>query len=640
MALPPKQSPTTAPDAEDLNELRARSELLEKRLEKLRLTLKLARENEERFRSMADFAFDWEYWLGEDGKFLYISPSCERITGYRTEEFEADPELLLRIVHPDDLGIWNEHSHLEGSGHESSVSVEFRIVTKQGEVRWIGHNCMAVRAADGSLRGRRSSNRDITRNKEREEKLLLLTRAVEQSPLSVVITDPKGDIEFVNPHFTALTGYSAEEVQGQNPRVLKSGRQPTSFYHEMWATITAGNEWYGEFCNLKKNGEEYWERASISPIKSPSGEITHYLAVKEDITERRRARESLRESEERYREVVENTSNIVTRVNAQGRYTFLNTAARRIFGPETDLGHFAFDNLHPEDRLPTKLAYGRWLRERPERVEFENRILDAEGGQHHIRWSISLRFDPSGGLLTATSIGHDFSEQQKLQQLREDVDRITRHDLKSPLLSMISVPQLLLSATNLDAEQRELIQAIEESGYRMLRLINLSLDLYKIETGVYRLRPRKVDLCLVLRRVLEETSRSFLYRRAAVLRDNEPENTPYPVFGEELLCHSLLSNLLRNALESTPENKVAEVRLLQGDPARIEIHNRLPVPEAVRNTFFEKYSTSGKLNGTGLGTYSAKLMTEVQGGSIAMRTSSEEGTLITIVLPRPPDWAR
>lgn len=640
MSPSPSEAPISSTHGDDPQDSRQRAAELERRVAQLQAELRRAREREQRLRSMTDFAFDWEYWLDRDDTFLYVSPSCERVTGYRTEEFMADPGLLRRIVHPEDRDVWDHHSEEEDTGRPSTVSVEFRIITKRNEIRWIGHNCMPVFDADGSPRGRRASNRDITDSKNREERLLTLTRAVEQSPLSIVITDQAGNIEYVNPHFTRLTGYAPEEVQGQNPRVLKSGHQPEEFYREMWETILGGRVWYGEFCNLKKGGEEYWERASISPIKSAKGEITHFVAVKEDVTERRRARERLRESEERYREVVESTNNIVTRVDDRGRYTFLNAAARRIFGPSAEIGTSAFDNLHPEDQEDTRLAFARWLAERVERAEHENRVLGQGGQPLNIRWSISFRYTPDRALLSATAIGHDVTEQRKLQQLREDVDRITRHDLKSPLLSMISVPQMLLSAGNLDDDQRQLVQAVEDSGYRMLRLINLSLDLYKIETGVYRLRPRLVDLRQVLERVLEECSRAFLFRHARLLRDDEPENAPYEVYGEELLCHSLFANLIKNALEATPENGVAEVRLLRGDPARIEIRNVQPVPEAVREHFFEKYSTSGKLNGTGLGTYSARLMTEVQNGRIEMHSTPEQGTLVTVLLPRPPAWAR
>ena len=120
-------------------------------------------------------------------------------------------------------------------------------------------------------------------------------RAIEQSPASIVITDVKGNIEYVNPKFVETTGYTAQEAKGQNPRLLKSGETKPDAYQEMWQTITSGNEWRGEFHNKTKTGELFWESASLSPIHNDRGEITHFLAVKEDISERKR-REQLQEA--------------------------------------------------------------------------------------------------------------------------------------------------------------------------------------------------------------------------------------------------------------------------------------------------------------------------------------------------------
>jgi len=117
---------------------------------------------------------------------------------------------------------------------------------------------------------------------------------VEQSPASTIIADTNGNIEYVNPRFTQITGYSAEEVLGKNPRILKSGEQSPEYYKELWDTITAGNEWRGEFHNKKKNGDLYWESAYISPVRNTDGEVTHFLAVKEDITKRKEAEAKLK----------------------------------------------------------------------------------------------------------------------------------------------------------------------------------------------------------------------------------------------------------------------------------------------------------------------------------------------------------
>lgn len=149
----------------------------------------------------------------------------------------------------------------------------------------------------GQPSGRVWSFRDVTARKQAEENIRELSRAVEQSPVSVVITDPVGNIEYVNPKFTELTGYDRDEVLGRNPRMLKSGSMPAETYRQLWQAIAAGNEWRGELHNRKKNGELYWEKASISAIRDEAGRITHFLAVKEDITQQKQMEEQLRQAQ-------------------------------------------------------------------------------------------------------------------------------------------------------------------------------------------------------------------------------------------------------------------------------------------------------------------------------------------------------
>lgn len=143
----------------------------------------------------------------------------------------------------------------------------------------------------------------IVEGKRKEETLTKLSQAMEQSPASIVITDLKGNIEYVNPKFTRLTGYSLAEALGKNPRILKSGITSDSVYEELWESIVAGKEWRGEFQNVKKDGECYWEFATISPVKNESGVVTHYIAVKEDITDRKASEEALMRSEAKLKEL-------------------------------------------------------------------------------------------------------------------------------------------------------------------------------------------------------------------------------------------------------------------------------------------------------------------------------------------------
>lgn len=185
---------------------------------------------------------------------------------------------------------------------------------------------------DGKLIGVVGSARDITVSKENENQLRKLSRAVEQSPASVVITNLDGNIEYVNPKFTEVTGYTLEEALGQNPRVLKSGDQPVENYRELWETITSGKEWRGEFLNKKKNGELFWEAASISPIKNEKGETTHFLAVKEDITEQKLALEKIRITRDTYQSILNSVSEAIYVIDDNGIFIDVNRGAELMYG--------------------------------------------------------------------------------------------------------------------------------------------------------------------------------------------------------------------------------------------------------------------------------------------------------------------
>ena len=160
--------------------------------------------------------------------------------------------------------------------------------------------------------------RDITEQKKASEKERKLSAAVEQSSGTVIITDESGKIEYANPKFTEMTGYTPQEVLGKNPRFLKSGYSSDEEYAILWETIKSGNTWKGEFRNIKKNGETFWESASISPILNELGIITHFIAIKDDISDRKKVEKLLRDSEEKYRTIFENVHDVFFVTNLEG----------------------------------------------------------------------------------------------------------------------------------------------------------------------------------------------------------------------------------------------------------------------------------------------------------------------------------
>ncbi|RUM40303.1 MAG: hypothetical protein DSY80_10485, partial [Desulfocapsa sp.] len=230
--------------------------------------------------------------INTGGFIEYVSPSIETMTGYTVETFVH--KSLISFTHEDD----DEHLDFMWKmvpGGNEKISREFRFMTNDGN--WIIVDSVTVNRLDEpSIGGIVMNAWDVTERKQLEMKMRWLSQAVEQSPNTVVITDTSGTITYVNKSFVKTTGYTSEEALGKNPRILKSGKTPPEVYKDMWQTITSGHAWTGEFINKKKNGELYTEQVIISPLRNERGEVTSYLATKENVTELIKARRQAEEA--------------------------------------------------------------------------------------------------------------------------------------------------------------------------------------------------------------------------------------------------------------------------------------------------------------------------------------------------------
>jgi len=239
--------------------------------------------SEERFRLIADSSFDVIFMIDRESRVRYISPAITRVMGY-------DPADLINRTFTDYMPGEQKKKARETlrALFEGKIIEGFHqtVVRKDGESVHVEINATPIMKCS-EIVGVQGVLRDITRLKTEEVELKKLSLAVQQSPVGIVITDAEGNIEYVNPSFETATGYSIDDVLGKTPRILRSGEHSIEFYKDLWDTILQGNEWRGEFHNRKKNGDLYWESASISPIKNEDGRITHFLGVKEDVTERK-----------------------------------------------------------------------------------------------------------------------------------------------------------------------------------------------------------------------------------------------------------------------------------------------------------------------------------------------------------------
>ena len=256
-------------------------------------------QSEQRFRSFFEVAS-----LGiaqtdpREERYLQCNEAYARITGYSQSELIGMS--FQKLTHPDDRQRDLENYQKSVSSGANAFQIEKRFVKKDGSTIWVSVNGANIRDTHGEVISSIAIVEDITQRKMDEEELLKLQRAVEQSPSIVVITDTKPRVEYVNRKFTELTGYSLDEVRGKNPSMWKGGDKTEKEYKQMWDMLLAGQEWRGEFQNKKKNGALYWESVLLSPVRSTAGSITHFIAMKEDITEKKVTDAELHASESKY----------------------------------------------------------------------------------------------------------------------------------------------------------------------------------------------------------------------------------------------------------------------------------------------------------------------------------------------------
>jgi PAS domain S-box-containing protein len=288
----------------ELKEMRQRMSQLEVLNAERKFIENELRRSEEKYRTVADFTYDWEWWKDPQGYYKYVSPSCERITGYRPEEFIADPNLIIKIAHPDDRSIITEHFNKSLQNDADVYHLDYRIISRSGEVRWISHYCQPINNKEGIYLGRRGSSRDITerkqieqRLKESEESYKKLISAITAYTYSVEIIDGRAITTHRSPGCISITGYTPEDyisdpdlwytmiypddrarVQSTLNNVL-SGKEASPIEHRL----------------IRRDGEVIWVRNTIVPFYNINKRLLKYDGMIEDITKRKDTEEQIRQ---------------------------------------------------------------------------------------------------------------------------------------------------------------------------------------------------------------------------------------------------------------------------------------------------------------------------------------------------------
>jgi PAS domain S-box-containing protein len=320
---------------------------------------KALQDSEERLRTVADFTYNWEYWIDPNGNPLYMSPSCERITGYSKDEFQRNPKLLGAIIHHDDFVNFIRHHKSRVLENHELCFTEFRIITRSGDVRWIAHVCQPVFGNDGRWLGRRASNRDITESKKAEKALQetnkFLEKIMKSATNAIFVLDLEGKFMSVNPAISKMSGYPSEDLIGQSFSIVFAPDIFPQIKEQFYKVAFYGNavsQYETEM--IRKAGGKTVITFSIAPMLD-EGKIVSVVGTAEDITEHKRAEEALKQSQQRYEDLVHSIDGVVWEADVKTfQFTFVSKQAKSVVGyPIEDwLNHPTFwvDHIHPEDK--------------------------------------------------------------------------------------------------------------------------------------------------------------------------------------------------------------------------------------------------------------------------------------------------
>lgn len=485
------------------------------------------RESEERFRQLAENIRDVFYVINKDfSKIYYVSPAFEEVWGRSSQELYSFNNVWKNSIFPEDRDfVFSTISKLEKS---KGFEIEYRIIRPDRKIRWIRDRVFPIKDKYGATFRYTGIVQDVTEQKIAEEEVRKLSYAVQQNPALIVITDPKGNIEYVNTKFSKVTGYSYDEVRGKNPKILKSGFTKPEEYKILWKTITAGGEWRGDFYNKKKNGEYYWESALIAPIKNRNDEITHFVAVKEDITERKKQEEQL--------------------------------------------------------------------------------IIAKE-------------------------------EAEKSDRLKSEFLAQMSHEIRTPLNNILTYASLLKEEleSKLPPELEPSFRVINSSALRLIRTIDLILNLSKIQTGNFDTYFEKIDLDqdILYEIILEFYTRA---KEKSIKLNYEIMANSRNIFGDSYSIGQIFVNLIDNAIKYTNKGEI-NVILYNNNENEICVDimdSGMGISEDFLPVLFNPFTQEENFDrrnyeGTGLGLALVKKYAELNNAKIEVKSKRGEGATFTII---------
>ena len=503
---------------------------------------------------------------------------------------------------------------------------------------------------------------DITERKKEQEQLLLFSRVIEQSPSGIVITDRHGVIVYVNQAFEKITGYSSEEACGRKPSILNSGKTDPETFKVLWEVLLSGRNWKGYLRNRKKDGTLYWEGQVMAPVFDSQHRISHFFAIKNDITERIILEHQIASKSAELELIVDHAAIGISYI-VDHKFLWVSASGAEMFGYESkdDVAGLATELIFQSREVYEETIIRSVQSFQNNEVFEDEQLLKKRDGT--LFWC-SLKgkavnpADLSQGAIWLTQDISDQKEVEKqLQLARDRAQQASRekssflanmsHEIRTPMNSIIGMSRLALE-TPLDAQQQYLLETIRHSADFLLALINDILDFSKIEAGRFELDSHPFELETVIAQVLQ--TMEFLARKKGLaLKSRIAPDTPRHVVGDDLRLRQILHNLVGNAIKFTETGEIW-IRVSPGKDQKngedvqldFEVEdNGIGIAPEKQATIFDSFvqadtSISRNFGGSGLGLAISSQLCRLMGGEMKVKSEPGNGSTFcfSVVLKR------
>ncbi len=608
---------------------------------------KAAEEELRKFKTIADEANYGSIITNIDGEILYLNEHYAKMHGWSRDELIGRNFSLL---HPEELS-QEVAALMEIIQDKGSLNaVEFSNRRKDGAIFYTLNNATLLRDEHNNPKMVASTAIDITEEKAARMELLKLSQAIRQSPVSIVITNLDGEIEYVNPKFTQVTGYSFAEALGQNPRILKSGRQEDAVYIDLWQTISQGKIWRGELLNKKKNGDIFWEAVSISPIFNQDAIVSHYIAIKEDITGKKDTEAKLLEAQ---------------RIAKLGTYE-LEVAAGVFKVSEVMAGIYGFTNklafsiaewlslTYHEDREKMRQHLMVDVLENGSLVDVEFRIV--RNNDNAVRWLHALgklHYNDQGKAVSLIGTSRDITElknyETQLIIAKDKAEESSRlktafinnisHEIRTPMGGILGFGEFMLNDDLSAAEKLDYYNIVKQSTDRLQQTVTDIMDISELKAGSLKPNTGEVYIGLVMTHFLDKTKLLCAKKNVLVSLEIAAEHEDIILRTDEELLSKILGHLLGNAEKFTKSGRINFGYSLKDQWVEFFVQDTGEGIEADKlETVFEPFmqedvSITRGHEGSGLGLSIARGIAELLGGKLWGESKKGVGSTFFFTLP-------